>query len=436
MAPLEQLGLRPGRLRLHDLHRQLGTARRADRQGDRGERPRRRGRPVGQPQLRGPDPSARAGQLSRLAAARRRVRARRPGRRRPDARAARHAARTAGRSCSPTSGPRSRRSARVIGDVDRPGAVPPDLRGRLRRRRALAGAADPGGRPLRLGSAVDLHRQAAVLRRAGGRAGRPSPTSRARASSRSSATPSRPTTSRRPARSPPGRRPGAWLQEHGVAPLEFNSYGARRGHHEVMMRGTFGEHPAAQRARRPARRARTRSTSRTARSCSSTTPRCATGRRASPLIVIAGREYGSGSSRDWAAKGPDAPRASARSSPRAIERIHRSNLVGMGVLPLQFLPGESAVVARADRPRDLHDPRPGRGPLPAEAADGRRPVGHDAGGTVRGERRFEAIARLDGPDRRRLLPARRDPAGGPAAARRRGLTLSSRAVHAGRRRLR
>ena len=78
-----------------------------------------------------------------------------------------------------------------------------------------------------------------------------------------------------------------------------------------------------------------------------------------PLIVIAGREYGSGSSRDWAAKG------TALLGIRAViaesyERIHRSNLVGMGVLPLQFLPGESADVARPDRARGVHDPRPRR----------------------------------------------------------------------------
>ena len=90
MAPLEKLGLRAGRLRLHDLHRQLRAARCADRRGDRGERPRRRGRPVGQPQLRGPHPSARPRELSRLAAARRRVRAGGPGRHRPHDRAARH----------------------------------------------------------------------------------------------------------------------------------------------------------------------------------------------------------------------------------------------------------------------------------------------------------------------------------------------------------
>jgi aconitate hydratase A / 2-methylisocitrate dehydratase len=133
---------------------------------------------------------------------------------------------------------------------------------------------------------------------------------------------------------------GKWLQEHGVSPLDFNSYGARRGHHEVMMRGTFanirlrnelvggkegpytihlpdGEeqfiYDAAMRYRD----------------------------EGTPLVIIAGREYGSGSSRDWAAKGPSLLGIRAVLA-ESFERIHRSNLVGMGILPLQFLPGESA----------------------------------------------------------------------------------------------
>ena len=96
----------------------------------------------------------------------------------------------------------------------------------------------PGGRPLRL-ARVDLRPPAAVLRRdAGLAAGRPR-TSRARACSRCSATRSRPTTSRRPARSSRDSPAGRYLLEQGVEPAEFNSYGARRGNHEVMMRGTF-----------------------------------------------------------------------------------------------------------------------------------------------------------------------------------------------------
>jgi aconitate hydratase len=182
---------------------------------------------------------------------------------------------------------------------------------------------------------------------------------------------------------------GQWLQAKGVAPLEFNSYGARRGHHEVMMRGTFGNirlrnalaggkegpytvhlpdgdeafiYDAAMRYRD----------------------------EGTPLVVIAGKEYGSGSSRDWAAKG------TALLGIRAVlaesfERIHRSNLVGMGVLPLQFMPGESAgslgITGReAFTIHGLGELSP-RARLTVTAQD-------EAGGEPR---RFTAIARLDGP---------------------------------------
>jgi aconitate hydratase len=132
---------------------------------------------------------------------------------------------------------------------------------------------------------------------------------------------------------------GAWLQQHGVTPLAFNSYGARRGHHEVMMRGTFGnirlrnalvEREGPYTAHQP---------SGDEMFIYDAAMRYAA--EGTPLIVIAGREYGSGSSRDWAAKG------TALLGVRAVlaasfERIHRSNLVGMGVLPLEFAPGENA----------------------------------------------------------------------------------------------
>ena len=134
---------------------------------------------------------------------------------------------------------------------------------------------------------------------------------------------------------------GAYLQEQGVAPRDFNSYGSRRGNHEVMMRGTFAnirlrnQLGAGHRGRRHAPPAATASR------CRSTTPRCATRARASPLVVLAGKEYGSGSSRDWAAKGTKLLGVRAVIA-ESFERIHRSNLVGMGVLPLQFPDGESA----------------------------------------------------------------------------------------------
>ncbi|NOZ02933.1 MAG: aconitate hydratase AcnA [Deltaproteobacteria bacterium] len=133
---------------------------------------------------------------------------------------------------------------------------------------------------------------------------------------------------------------GEHLQSHGVAPRDFNSYGSRRGNHEVMMRGTFANirlknllvpgveggyaiHP----------------------SCADPIPIFDAAMRYRddriPLLVIAGKEYGTGSSRDWAAKG------TALLGVRAVlaesfERIHRSNLVGMGVLPVQFEPGTNA----------------------------------------------------------------------------------------------
>jgi aconitate hydratase len=185
---------------------------------------------------------------------------------------------------------------------------------------------------------------------------------------------------------------GDWLQERNVPPLEFNSYGARRGHHEVMVRGTFGNirlrnalakgkegpytvhlpdgeeqfiYDAAMRYQR----------------------------EGTPLVVLAGREYGTGSSRDWAAKGTMLLGIRAVLA-ESYERIHRSNLVGMGVLPLQFLPGDSAASLglTGRESYTIHGLAAGLSPKQrltvvarADAADGGR------------ERRFEAIARLDGP---------------------------------------
>jgi aconitate hydratase len=188
---------------------------------------------------------------------------------------------------------------------------------------------------------------------------------------------------------PPWSPAGQWLQAHGVSPAEFNSYGARRGHHEVMIRGTFGNirlrnrlvggkegpytvhlpdgeelfiYDAAVRYRQ----------------------------EGVPLIVLAGKEYGAGSSRDWAAKGP------ALLGIRAViaesyERIHRSNLVGMGILPLQFQPGEGlATLGLTGRERftieGLDGPPAPRSQLTVVARS-------DEGD----ERRFTVVARLDGP---------------------------------------
>jgi aconitate hydratase len=182
---------------------------------------------------------------------------------------------------------------------------------------------------------------------------------------------------------------GQWLQARGVSPLEFNSYGARRGHHEVMLRGTFGNirlrnrlvegregpytvhlpdgdeafiYDAAMRYRE----------------------------EGVPLLVIAGREYGSGSSRDWAAKGTTLLGIRAVIA-ESYERIHRSNLVGMGVLPLQFLPGDTAAsLGLTGRETYSIAGLAGIGPREEVTVVARTEVD----GAVRS---FPVLARLDGP---------------------------------------
>jgi aconitate hydratase len=109
-----------------------------------------------------------------------------------------------------------------------------------------------------------------------------------------------------------------------------------------------------------------------------------------PLIVIAGKEYGSGSSRDWAAKGPRLLGVRAVIA-ESFERIHRSNLVGMGILPLQFLPGENAASLGLTGRESYTIELPHGGPAP------RSRVTVVARGDEGPERRFEATVRLDGP---------------------------------------
>ncbi|HTZ08068.1 MAG TPA: aconitate hydratase AcnA, partial [Acidimicrobiales bacterium] len=132
---------------------------------------------------------------------------------------------------------------------------------------------------------------------------------------------------------------GRYLSEHGVEPSEFNSYGARRGNHEVMMRGTF----ANIRLRNLLAPGTEGGVTRHLPDGEQTTIYDAAMRYAAegvPLVVLAGKEYGSGSSRDWAAKGPALLGVRAVIA-ESFERIHRSNLVGMGILPLQFGTGDS-----------------------------------------------------------------------------------------------
>jgi aconitate hydratase len=130
---------------------------------------------------------------------------------------------------------------------------------------------------------------------------------------------------------------GSWLVDHGVKPLDFNSYGSRRGNHEVMLRGTFANVRLRNRLAPGTEGGFTRHQP---DDTESTIYDAAMqyARDAVPLVVLAGKEYGSGSSRDWAAKGSQLLGIRAVLA-ESFERIHRSNLVGMGVLPLEFLDG-------------------------------------------------------------------------------------------------
>jgi aconitate hydratase len=177
---------------------------------------------------------------------------------------------------------------------------------------------------------------------------------------------------------------GKYLVSQGVQPRDFNSYGARRGNHEVMVRGTF-----ANIRMRNALADREGGFTRHMPSGEQMAIYDAAQRYAAegvPLVVIAGREYGAGSSRDWAAKGTALLGARAVLA-QSFERIHRTNLVALGVIPLQFRDGDSAESLGLDG---------------TETYTIRGLGGLDVGSAVTvecngGERSFECIARLDAP---------------------------------------
>ncbi len=128
---------------------------------------------------------------------------------------------------------------------------------------------------------------------------------------------------------------GKWLQEHQVSRGDFNSYGARRGHHDVMMRGTFANIRIRNEMVPGVEGGMSRYEGEVMPIYDAAMRHKADG---TPLVIIAGKEYGTGSSRDWAAKGTNLLGVRAVIT-ESFERIHRSNLVGMGVLPLQFADG-------------------------------------------------------------------------------------------------
>jgi len=143
---------------------------------------------------------------------------------------------------------------------------------------------------------------------------------------------------------------GKYLQELGIAPHEFNSYGSRRGNHQVMMRGTFGNI-----------RIKNRMVGREGGytllmpdriEMSIYDAAMAYKELTTPLVIIGGKDYGTGSSRDWAAKGTLLLGVKAVIA-KSFERIHRSNLVGMGVLPLQFVDGADSTILDLDGSEEL-----------------------------------------------------------------------------------
>ena len=205
---------------------------------------------------------------------------------------------------------------------------------------ALARSAGARRRSLRVGRQIHLHQEAAVFREHAAEARRALGYARAARAGGARRQRSPPTTFRPPGSIPADSPAGKYLIAHGVQPKDFNSYGARRGNHEVMMRGTFANI-----------RLRNQLAPGTEGGWTMHQPG---GEKMTiydaamkyreegvPLLVIAGKEYGSGSSRDWAAKGTILLGVRAVLA-ESFERIHRSNLVGMGVLPLEFLPGENA----------------------------------------------------------------------------------------------
>jgi aconitate hydratase len=182
---------------------------------------------------------------------------------------------------------------------------------------------------------------------------------------------------------------GLYLQEHGVAPRDFNSYGARRGNHEVMVRGTFANIRLRNQLAPGTEGGVTMKFNphREPQQMSIYEASLAYVQEGTPLVVLAGKEYGSGSSRDWAAKGTRLLGVRAVLA-ESFERIHRSNLIGMGVLPLQLPRAPADLGLHGDEVfsiTGLADAMNAGEPVPAEVA-------------VRaGDREFRARVRIDTP---------------------------------------
>jgi aconitate hydratase len=186
---------------------------------------------------------------------------------------------------------------------------------------------------------------------------------------------------------------GKYLAEHGVKPADFNSYGSRRGNHEVMVRGTFANVRLRNKLAPGTEGGVTRLLPE-GEGMSIFDASVKYAERGVPLVILAGKEYGSGSSRDWAAKGPNLLGVKGVIA-ESFERIHRSNLVGMGILPLQFADGDSTESLGLSG-EEIYDFAGLKAMLDAKFAAGRllRVKATAADGTAK---EFDAKVRIDTP---------------------------------------
>jgi aconitate hydratase len=191
---------------------------------------------------------------------------------------------------------------------------------------------------------------------------------------------------------------GKYLTDHGVSRVDFNSYGSRRGNHEVMIRGTFANIRLRNQLLDNVEGGYTRDFTTTDGAQSFIYDASQNYQAAgTPLVILAGKEYGSGSSRDWAAKGTSLLGVRAVIT-ESFERIHRSNLIGMGVLPLQFPCGSSAESLGLDGTEifeiDGVDAL-NNGVTPKTLKVTAKPSAHSA--TGKADIQFDAVLRIDTP---------------------------------------
>jgi aconitate hydratase len=191
---------------------------------------------------------------------------------------------------------------------------------------------------------------------------------------------------------------GKYLTEHGISRVDFNSYGSRRGNHEVMIRGTFANIRLRNQLLNDVEGGYTRDFTK-ADGPQSFIYDASSNYQAqgTPLVILGGKEYGSGSSRDWAAKGTSLLGVRAVIT-ESFERIHRSNLIGMGVLPLQFPAGQSADSLGLDGTEEYEITgieELNKGTTPKTVHVVAKPSVHSPAGKATVE--FDAVVRIDTP---------------------------------------